>query len=126
MIEMPKTVKIGYQTLRIENYAPQDHRTREYRGQIFWDEGCIRISGNLDNRTAAQTLIHEVLHGIWDMFGLPRDNETKEMPGLLSEERCVEALARGLATAIRDNPDVFHWAIDALVGDDIPYGEAGP
>jgi hypothetical protein len=53
----------------------------------------------------AQTVIHEVLHAIFETMGVAdKDNE----------ERTVSQLAIGWAMFIRDNPRLAKWIISSL------------
>lgn len=53
---------------------------------------------------AADTLMHELLHIIWDIYALG-DGE--------KEERAVHAISIGLTQVYRDNPWVFEWVMQA-------------
>ena len=53
----------------------------------------------------AETLLHELLHAIWAVFGCkPKD----------SEERIVSQMSIGMATVISDNPDLIEWLKEKL------------
>ena len=53
----------------------------------------------------AETLLHEVIHAIRAVTGIyPKD----------SEERIVSQMSIGMASVIRDNPDLIEWLQENL------------
>jgi hypothetical protein len=55
----------------------------------------IGVQNNADRNVRAETLVHEILHVIWDVYGVKKGD---------GEERTVTALAIGISASIRDNP----------------------
>ena len=60
----------------------------------------IRIDFSLPDRVVGVTMLHEILHCIWDSYSIG----TKS-----SEERTVEALSNGFAAVWRNNPKLVRW-----------------
>ena len=87
-------IKIGY-----ADYDVVDTKKKNLDGEFAHRDKELRISPKLKKEEKINTLIHEVLHGIWYQWGL---NES--VSGKNSEEIAVNALANGLTQVIRDNP----------------------
>lgn len=66
-----------------------------YFGQIRHARCQIAIAGELHPSAAAQTLWHEIIHGILTQAGIT------EQP-----ENLVDSMAYGVLQVIRDNPDL--------------------
>ncbi len=64
-------------------------------GQVDLDALRIEIASGLHPDKEADTVLHEVLHALWDAYGL---REKKD-----SEERIVTALAAGLLNVLKAN-----------------------
>ena len=71
--------------------------TRPDRLEIHVDPGGAHTQ-------VADTLLHEILHCIWDQGGL-----RMEEPGL--EERVVSSLATGILAVLRQNPEVAKFLL---------------
>ena len=84
-------IKIGYKTYEIirtqENVALMTNANICY-GQIMYDDRKIYLNENIKDET---TLIHEVLHGVDDMYNIG-----------LSEEQ-IDIMAKGLYMLLDDN-----------------------
>lgn len=95
-----KQLKIGRRVFRVvHQHLPKDH------GTIIFNTNILRLDDPAPPFRRADTIIHEVLHGLWQYHGLP------QRP---TEERAVTALAQGLATVFRDNPGLATY-IESLV-----------
>jgi hypothetical protein len=92
---MIETVQVGPLTLPVVALSDDDS-VGEYRPR---PTPCIAISGDLTGRVRAMAVLHEALHAIADLYGLPLD------------ERDVQTLELTLTALIRDNPAL----VDALV-----------
>jgi hypothetical protein len=57
-------------------------------------------------RELASTLLHEIMHAIWDQYYLGKK---------ASEENAIRALEQGLVGIFRDNPKLGPWLIKAIV-----------
>lgn len=69
--------------------------------------GTIYVNPKSPPETQACTLIHEILHAIWDHMDMPKTG--------MDEEACVEGLSRGLASVIQDNPALMGTLLQGLV-----------
>jgi len=96
-MKIPKTLKIAGLEWKIsENanvaaegacYGSTHHSTQ----QIFLDPLNTR-------QKTEQVFIHEILHAVWNSYGL---KEVKELKGL--EEQVVDSLSNGLYQVLNDN-----------------------
>jgi len=96
MAWLPKTLRIGYETYSLEAMAA----TAEDEGSFSSETNTIRAKlAGRGERAIANTLIHEILHGIFYQSGL---GETCQQ-----EEAVVNTLANGLSQVMRDNPEAM-------------------
>lgn len=102
-LDIKKTIKIGYKKYILEVNDKVWNRQTESYGQFLSKEGIIAISSEEEGISQANTLIHEILHGIVYQWGLELDLDTKE-------EKVVNALSNGLSTVFMDNP----WLINFI------------
>ncbi|MBO5917862.1 MAG: hypothetical protein J6Q14_03745 [Oscillospiraceae bacterium] len=65
------------------------------RGQIQFDKSYINLNPNQGHQQMSQTLIHEVLHGIFYHYGIELEEK--------KEEEVVERLTHGLYQVLQDN-----------------------
>jgi hypothetical protein len=66
----------------------------------------IRLSPSFPTtQMEAETLVHEMLHGAWEVAGL-HDGD--------SEEKVVTALSKQLCSIIQANPQLIAWLQDSL------------
>lgn len=94
-MKIPESIRIGgveyavgyEENLRMDN--------RLCKGTIDYLEHRITLSANdaTEHQSRCQTLLHEILHGIRDYFGMEIENE----------EDVVEMFAKGLYQVLEDN-----------------------
>lgn len=96
MAWLPKTLRIGYETYTVIPMAS----TAEDEGSFSSEANTIKakVEGR-GSRAIANTLLHEILHGIFYQSGL---GETCQQ-----EEAVVNSLANGLSQVMRDNPEAM-------------------
>lgn len=100
MAWLPKTLRIGYAVYRVQELPPDE----KCEGDHDCAEQLIRVrTKDRSQSFAANTLIHEILHGLFYHGGL-REVQRKA-PNL--EEQIVNNLANGLSQVMRDNPDAM-------------------
>jgi Zn-dependent peptidase ImmA (M78 family) len=85
---------------------PRDEEHKSLHGMIHLGEEppWIMVNRNLSNKQQALTLLHEVCHAILDPLGLRAQ----------LDERIVERLEAGLASAFQENPTFFRQLISLL------------
>lgn len=101
----PAAVKIGHLTYRIEPMSRVQAEQEGAYADIGIEDGVIRVQDDLPPALAAEKLLHEILHGCYDVW---------EIGGRWGEERTVTALAKGLATVLHDNPKLVAWLMRQL------------
>ena len=67
----------------------------------------IAISDDLAGPRLAETLLHELMHAVWHVWGLSKTE---------GQEEVVRAMALGMATVMRDNPQLMPWIQSQLHG----------
>jgi len=92
MAILPKEIKIGPYTYRVES-VPEGivEDSQELYGHISFGQDVIQITTKFTTERVVTTLLHEVLHGLSELFDLNL------------KERQVACLAAGLMMVITDN-----------------------
>lgn len=98
---LPAKLKVGYVDYKIEDWEPAQADASCRYGETDRVRRIIRIDTTHSPQQSAETTLHEIIHCVWQMWNLPGDKD--------KEEKIVTAIASGLATLWRDNPDVFEW-----------------
>lgn len=92
---VPKKVKILYKEYTVESVNNLHNESADLYGQIHYLPEKIYLNSESLEEQKKATLIHEVVHGLDDMYGI----------GL--KEKQVEKLGNALYMLIRDNPGMF-------------------
>ena len=98
---MEKKVKIGYQDIVIERETSTFQKQSDCYGEYDHRKNSITIQSGLSQLDEANTLLHEILHGIsyinsLTQSGQPLDSENKE-------EVVINTFTNALAQGFRDN-----------------------
>ena len=98
---MEKKIKIGYQDIVIERETSTFQKQTDCYGEYDHRKNTITIQNGLPPLDEANTLLHEILHGIayinsLTQTGQPLDSENKE-------EMVVNTMTNALAQVFRDN-----------------------
>ncbi|MBK5244300.1 MAG: hypothetical protein JJE18_04615 [Eubacteriaceae bacterium] len=97
-MNIPKKIKIGWKEYKIE-FKKTKRKLIEVAnlryGEIDYDKRIITLNDESDKENQKATLIHEMIHGISDMYKLN------------FEENTVEMLGDAVYTLIKDNPELF-------------------
>ena len=99
----PDRVRLGYRTIKIE-WAPPDAMGEDL-GSYQGVDRLIRVADGTLRAERGATLLHEIAHAIYDLYGLRAKDD---------EERVVEAFATGLSELITRNPDLIDWLKEQL------------
>lgn len=105
MTDFPTKVKVGWRDYKILEWDLHAARSAECYGETRHIPGEIAIDRTHPVEQQAETLTHEILHVIFRQWSIQDD---------IGEERTVGALSNGLASVIRDNPDVWAWIQEGL------------
>ena len=109
-IKWPTTVRVGYKTYRVEFPIRVDHQ--DSLGEAAHSIGRIRVQAGMNDEETANTLLHEVLHGlVWQAV------DGCSLLTSAQEELVVRTFANGLCAAMRDNPQLMPTIQRALVGE---------
>ena len=105
---VPEKVKIGYQDVLIEWSSASFSKPSDSYGEYDHRKNTISIQNELSDLDEANTLLHEILHGIvyihsLTVGGQPLDKEDKE-------EIVINQMTNGLMQVFRDNK----WLLDFL------------
>jgi hypothetical protein len=106
----PKKIKVGAVDYTVHL---QDVKDREQLGCCLYAHQRIYLTPNMLHQNASDTLLHEVLHAIWNESGL------SFVPDL-EEETIVRTMATWLRIVISNNPKFLQFIVDA--SDMWPYG----
>ena len=98
---MVKRIKIGYQDIVIERETSTFQKQSDCYGEYDHRKNTITIQNGLPPLDEANTLLHEILHGIayinsLTQTGQPLDSENKE-------EVVINTMPNALAQVFRDN-----------------------
>ena len=91
-------LKIGFLTYTVEDFEKKEADVRGVYGTHNSAEQKIKIDKNISKERYKETLLHELLHACW--------NQWVTTEGDMKEEDVVCALAIGLATVFKDNPEL--------------------
>ena len=106
--KIPEKVKIGYQDVFIERETSTFSKQTDSYGEYDHRKNSITIQTELSDLDEADTLLHEILHGITyisslTVNGMPLDKEEKE-------EIVINQITNGLMQVFKDNK----WLLDFL------------
>jgi hypothetical protein len=112
--KLPTYIRIGSADFRVEDLP--DEIEAQYYGRIMYARGVVQFNKQrMQNQSGADTVLHEVLHGLITEYGLENYMAgSDEIEVASSEEQIVRLLAHGLTGFIRDNPDVLRWVIERV------------
>lgn len=96
-------LKIGYATYELS--FVKNVLAEKTSGSCSTDKREIQVDSELNKADTLATLLHETLHGIWDMWEMG-DVEEEE------EEKKVSQLTNGLMAVIVDNKKLIKELLD--------------
>ena len=107
-MKLPDKIRIGYQDIVIEREKASFSKPTDSYGEYDHRKNSITIQSELSSLDEANTLIHEILHGIsyinsLTVSGQPLDTDSKE-------EVVINQITNGLIQVFWDNP----WLSDYL------------
>ena len=107
---MEKKVKIGYQDIVIERETSTFQKQSDCYGEYDHRKNSITIQNGLSPLDEANTLLHEIIHGIayinsLTQSGEPLDTENKE-------EVVINTMTNALAQVFRDNKGLLPYFKD--------------
>lgn len=105
---LPKKIKIGYKDYTISLFTSIDTSREQKYGHADHTACQIKIMPDLTNKELANTLYHEILHGVFFCFNVP-DGSGEDRINHLTEERAVLSITNGIMAVYRDNPDLHDF-----------------
>jgi hypothetical protein len=103
---LPDSIRVGPYDMRL---LPLDASTADAAGVFGYfkrkDQVIALDISHVSCAGLADTLIHEITHAIWWVYGLEDKDE---------EERTVATLSTGWTQVYRDNPSLLDWLKKAL------------
>ena len=109
---MERKIKIGYQDITIERETTTFQKQSDCYGEYDHRKNTITIQNGLEPLDEANTVVHEILHGIayinsLTASGQPLDSENKE-------EIVINQITNGLVQVFRDNKWLLPYLKDKL------------
>ena len=102
---MPASIKLGYRTIDlVAKDMPDDF------GEFVHGENKIFYSNKVTPPELTNTILHELLHAIWQ-------DRVSELVSDKKEETIVNALANGLMTLLCDNPDMLKFLTNGMTNE---------
>ena len=98
---MEKKLKIGYQDIVIERDTSTFQKQSDSYGEYDHRKNTITITNGLGPLDEANTLLHEILHGIAYINSLTQTGQPLDKEN--SEEVVINTMTNGLAQVFRDN-----------------------
>lgn len=95
----PTKIKIGFATYRIEYRDVETLESGDW-GLANHKLQCLLIATK--RAGWPEILLHEILHAIDHVFNIPTDKANHM-------EEIVTGFSAGLATTMKDNPELFRW-----------------
>ena len=107
-MKLPKSVKVGYRTFKIELKSKDFMEDMGKVADCDKEGGIIRLGKHhlkASPQIAAEAILHEILHAIYYNWDL--DDSDKE-------EKIVTQLTFGLCSVIVDNPKMWKWIMENI------------
>lgn len=98
-IELPKSVRVGYATYKIEEWPVELANAAARHSECDKLNHIIRVRTDMKACETANSLLHEILHAIWNVGAIDSGDE----------EKCVTIFANQLIQIMQDNPVVMDW-----------------
>jgi hypothetical protein len=102
---LPKEVDILNLTYKINWITTPEEGGAERLGWCDFQSQVIAVTKDLPRQSRAETLLHEIIHAV---------NHGMGAPDKIPEEAFTGKMSIGIATAIRQNPNVWRWLIKEM------------
>ena len=111
-MKLPDKIRIGYQDIVIEREKASFAKPTDSYGEYDHRKNTITVQSDLSDLDEANTMIHEILHGISYIHSLtasgqPLDTDSKE-------EVVINQITNGLVQVFRDNKWLLLYLKDKL------------
>ena len=98
-MKIPREVKIANHIFKIK-IDNKNMKANNKHGECSPSELTIRISDDYNLSHIKETLLHEIMHGIWWAYNVHDKDD---------EERTVTTLTVGLSQVFNDNPKIMEF-----------------
>ena len=85
--------------------------SNEAYGEFFQKDKAIGIDGREEGASAANTILHEILHGVVYQWGLSEEFSDEK------EERIVNSMVNGFTQVLVDNTWLMPWLEEQITND---------
>lgn len=103
--KLPTEVDILNLTYKINWMEPPEESGAEQLGLCDFQEQIISVTKSLPRQSRAETLLHEIIHAI---------NHGMGAPNKIDEEKFTGKMSIGMATAIKQSPEVWKWIMKEI------------
>lgn len=97
-MKFPKSLNVGGLSFEIKQSKEVSREGHSYGSTHLYTQH-IFLDPELSQQKKEQTFIHEILHAIWNQYGLARNEKFTEK----DEELIVDSLANGLYQVLKEN-----------------------
>ena len=104
-VNLPKSIRGGYRDFTIVEWNSREAVSASRYGECDKMQAIIRVDTQWGQVKAANTLLHEVMHAVYDISKLQDDDK---------EERIVAAISSQLTQVWRDNPEFVAFMSECL------------
>jgi len=102
---LPTEVDILNLTYKINWMNPPEESGAEQLGLCDFQSQIISVTKSLPRQSRAETLLHEIIHAI---------NHGMGAPNKIDEEKFTTKMSIGIATTIKQSPDVWKWIMKEI------------
>ena len=99
--DLEKKIKIGYQDVSVERDTTTFQKQSDAYGEYDHRKNTISIQNGLSPLDEANTLLHEILHGVAYINSLTQTGEPLDEGN--REEMVINTMTNGLSQVFRDN-----------------------
>ena len=99
--DLERKIKIGYQDVSVERDTTTFQKQSDAYGEYDHRKNTISIQEGLSPLDEANTLLHEIMHGVAYLSSLTQPGEPLDTEN--KEEMVINTMTNGLAQVFRDN-----------------------
>jgi hypothetical protein len=112
--DLEKKIKIGYQDVSVERDTTTFQKQSDAYGEYDHRKNTISIQNGLSPLDEANTLLHEILHGVAYINSLTQTGEPLDEGN--KEEMVINTMTNGLSQVFRDNKWLLPYFIKKFKG----------
>ena len=112
--DLEKKIKIGYQDVSVERDTTTFQKQSDAYGEYDHRKNPISIQNGLSPLDEANTLLHEILHGVAYINSLTQTGEPLDEGK--KEEMVINTMTNGLSQVFRDNKWLLPYFIKKFKG----------